>query len=162
MKILVCEDEDSVRRVIQLQLTSHGHSVDLAYNAEEAIALFEAAHALEAPEGGAPYDLIVTDIALPGCSGFLLCGHVRARGYKGRIAVMTGAPIETMMANLAYVQAEYWPKPAAIGDILHLVESGVNTSENQFSENQFSEAIQNDASNEALNNEEHAHHCLQS
>ena len=115
MRILFCDDELPMLRVIQVTLEPRGHTVEVAENARDAADLFDSSIA-----GGQEYDLIVTDQEMPGSSGFYLCGYVRASGYKGRLAVFTAFSPET--ANLADVQAEYWPKPQAVGELVARVE----------------------------------------
>ncbi len=110
MRILVCEDDQSIRRIIEVTLTARGHIVESSGNAPEAILLFDAAR--EAEE---PYDLIIADIMLPGPSGYSLAGYARGSGYEGRIAALTATRPE--MDNLATIDAEYWPKVEAMGDM---------------------------------------------
>ena len=59
-RILVVEDEDKLRRVIELQLQSAGYEVDKAGTAEEALRLADRA------------DLVLTDLRLPGMDGLEL------------------------------------------------------------------------------------------
>lgn len=117
MKILLCEDDQSIRRIVDVTLSPRGHVVDCAENAKEAIDLFDAAW-----NSDAPYELILADIHLPGPSGYSLAGYVRGRGYEGRLAALTAMGAEP--DNLAQVGAEYWPKPEALGDLIERVETG--------------------------------------
>ena len=116
MKILICEDEEAIRHILEVTLTPRGHVIEGAGNVPAAIKLFE-----EAREAGEPFDLIIADIGLPGPSGYSLAGYVRERDKDVRIAALTGSPMET--GNLAQVEAEYWRKPEALGDIVNLVEA---------------------------------------
>ena len=104
MRILLCDDDRPLLRVIEVTLTSRGHHVNIASDSAEAADLFDMA----GPDG---FDLIVTDQEMPGPSGFYLGSWVRSRGYQGRLAVMTGYEAEP--ANLASINAEYWKKPDA-------------------------------------------------
>ena len=56
-RVLIIEDEDKLRRVIQLHLSSAGFEVDTAASAEQAMPMLEQA------------DVILTDLRLPGSSG---------------------------------------------------------------------------------------------
>jgi DNA-binding response OmpR family regulator len=116
MKILVCEDEQALRRIIEVTISARGHVVHGASVVSEAIALFEAAK-----QSGEPYDLIISDIGLPGPSGYSLAGYVRGAGYTGRLAALTAS--EPEMGNLASVKAEYWAKTTALQNLVNLVEA---------------------------------------
>ena len=56
-RILVVEDEEKLRRVIELQLASAGFDVDKAATAEEGLKIADRA------------DLILSDLRLPGMDG---------------------------------------------------------------------------------------------
>ncbi len=63
-RVLIVDDEESVRDVLCAAL--RGHACDTASSAEQALALLDEN----------PYDVVVTDISLPGMSGVELFGHV--------------------------------------------------------------------------------------
>lgn len=113
MRILACDDDRDLLRVLEVMLVARGHRIDLATNAPDAVELFEKA----GPDG---YDLIMTDQEMPGDSGYFLGGWVRAKGYTGRLAIMTGHEPETV--NLAAIGAEYWKKPMVMEKLLDFVE----------------------------------------
>lgn len=59
--VLVCEDEERVRRLVVKTLSRQGYSVVAACNADEAMRLIK--------ERGAGLQLLVTDVVLPGMNG---------------------------------------------------------------------------------------------
>ena len=65
-RILVVEDEDKLRRIVELQLLDAGYEVDKAAKAEEALPLIDRA------------DLILTDYKLPGMTGLEMLPRVKA------------------------------------------------------------------------------------
>ena len=67
-KILVVEDEDSIREVIALNLRMAGYEVAKAGSAEQALALLGAQ---------AHFAAAILDLMLPGMSGFSLCETIR-------------------------------------------------------------------------------------
>jgi len=81
-RILVIEDEDKLRRVLELQLRSGGFEVELASNGEDGRKL--ASHA----------DLILTDLRLPGMDGLSLMERLHEEGVTAPVIVMTayGSP----------------------------------------------------------------------
>ena len=60
LNLLVVEDEDAVRRVLDRILTRHGHEVLTAAHPDEALAIVN---------DGAPIDMLITDVVMPGMSG---------------------------------------------------------------------------------------------
>ena len=85
-RILLAEDDDSVRRAMGRQLRALGYSVVEVENGDAALALIEA---------GEPFDLLVTDIVMPGS---LLGTQLarRARGLRPGIPIvfLSGYPTE--------------------------------------------------------------------
>ena len=61
-KILVCEDEDSIREVIVLNLVRVGYEVTDVASGEEALKAFE--------DNGGYFDVALLDIMMPGIDGF--------------------------------------------------------------------------------------------
>ena len=69
-RILIVEDEDRLRRVVELQLRSSGYEVDMAATAELALPMVDKA------------DLILTDLRLPGMDGLAFLTQLRQRQEK--------------------------------------------------------------------------------
>ncbi len=67
--MLVVEDEEKLRRVVELQLKTAGFEVEQAGNAEEGLKLAEDA------------DVILTDLRLPGMSGLDMLQKIREPGF---------------------------------------------------------------------------------
>ena len=82
--ILVVEDEEKLRRVVELQLRTAGFEVEQAGSAEEAMKLADRA------------DVILTDLRLPGSSGLELLTNLRLQDSHTPVIVMTAfGSIET-------------------------------------------------------------------
>jgi PAS domain S-box-containing protein len=77
-RILVVEDSRTQAEQLRLILTSRGFDVTVASDAEKALELFEAS----------PFDLVLTDVAMPGLSGFELCRRLKAVPVRGRTPVV--------------------------------------------------------------------------
>ncbi len=88
-RILVIDDEDLVREVIVEILEREGYDVVGAETPQEALALLE--------EGNVC--LIVSDIIMPGLSGFELLETVRARQPGLPVIFVTGAGTEENLAE---------------------------------------------------------------
>ncbi|MFZ5573231.1 MAG: response regulator [Thermodesulfobacteriota bacterium] len=82
-KILVIEDEAMVLRMIKEVLTRFGFTVDVAHTGSEGLHKFD----------NDSYDLVITDILMPGIDGNRIASHIRgsARGATPIIG-MSGTP----------------------------------------------------------------------
>lgn len=76
-RILLVEDQDALRSLLQKQLSLQGYQVTAARSCEEALALTEDS-----------FDLLLSDIVLPGMSGVDLARRMAAR--VPRILLMSG------------------------------------------------------------------------
>jgi two-component system nitrogen regulation response regulator GlnG len=85
-RILVADDEESIRWVLSKALCKKGFTVDLASNGSEALALFRQN----------TYDLAVLDIKMPGVSGLELLERFHAERPATLVVIMTA---ETTMKN---------------------------------------------------------------
>jgi CheY-like chemotaxis protein len=82
-KILVVDDEPGVRALLEKVLTQSGHSVDTIGDASKAIDKLDA---------GVIYDVILTDIRMPGMNGTEMYSHIleKTPKMKNRIIFITG------------------------------------------------------------------------
>jgi two-component system cell cycle response regulator CpdR len=80
-RILVAEDEQTVRELVQRALTQDGHEVEVA--ADGALALEKLASA-------EPFDLLLSDIRMPVMDGIALALNVARDFPKLAIVLMTG------------------------------------------------------------------------
>ncbi len=87
--ILLVEDSDVVREVIARMLEAGGFTVLKASSGEEALSLSRG--------GDAPFDLLLTDIVMPGMGGVELADRVAAERPEARILFMTGYADDTVM-----------------------------------------------------------------
>jgi len=82
LSILLVEDEDSVRSVVSRLLRRLGFDVVAAPDAETALDLFE--------EAAGRFDLVVTDIVMPGLSGIEMADVMRERYPGTRFLFVSG------------------------------------------------------------------------
>ncbi len=76
--ILVVDDEEDIRFVLEARLTAAGFRVETAANGMEALSRIRSS----------PPDLIVLDLMLPGIDGFGICGMVKRDQRFSRIPVV--------------------------------------------------------------------------
>jgi PAS domain S-box-containing protein len=94
-KILVMDDEPSVRDTLDLMLKELGHRTVLVNNGEEALKQYRKEY-----ESGDPFDLVILDLTIPGGIG----GVETAKGIlsinpQSRIIVSSGYSNDPIMAN---------------------------------------------------------------
>jgi PAS domain S-box-containing protein len=109
--VLVVEDEASLRRVTRRTLESRGYAVLEAGGAEEALAILQSR--------GAPVDLLVTDVVMPGGNGAELA--VQARGLFPGLPVLfiSGyADEETLRHGVDQAEAVLLSKPFSADDLV--------------------------------------------
>ena len=110
-RILVVEDEDKLRRVLQLHLESAGFEVDGAPSAEQALPLATLAN------------LIVTDLRLPGTDGLQFIQQLQARGIPAAVIVMTAhGSIENAVEAMKLGAADFLQKPFSLDHLTTLVQ----------------------------------------
>ena len=110
-RILVVEDEDKLRRVIQLHLESAGFDTDGAASAEHAMPLVPMA------------DLIITDLRLPGIDGLQFIQQLQARGVQAAIIVITAhGSIEAAVDAMKLGAADFLQKPFSLDHLSAIVQ----------------------------------------
>jgi len=80
--ILLCEDQEEVRRVTHRILTSLGYDVVVAGGGQEALLLAEAWHG--------PIHLLLTDVVMPGMSGPSLARRLAASHPGMKVLYLSG------------------------------------------------------------------------
>jgi two-component system response regulator PilR (NtrC family) len=78
-RILVVDDDETIRDTLY-ELLSEDHVCQTAETAEKAFARLEAD----------PYDVVLTDISMPGLSGLELLGHVRQKFPDTPVIIISG------------------------------------------------------------------------
>ena len=70
--ILVIDDEKGILRVLREALTRSGHRVEIAENGYEGIQKFD----------GGGFDIVITDMRMPGLDGEGVVKHIRRSAHK--------------------------------------------------------------------------------
>ena len=105
-RILVVEDEEKLRRVIELQLNVAGFEVDKAGNAEEGLKVVDRA------------DLVLTDLKLPNMDGLEACQIIRKEQPATQVLMLTMHESEEyFLQALRMGAAGYLVKKAAPSDL---------------------------------------------
>ena len=78
--IILIDDYDHFRMIINMMLENSGHKVRLAVNGQEGLDLFR----------DAPADIVLTDLHMPGMSGIDIIPKLRSLSDEVKIIVMSG------------------------------------------------------------------------
>src|SRR5512136_1493908 len=112
-KILVADDEESMRWVLSKALRKKGYTVDLARDGEEALRLIQSAS----------YDLAILDIKMPGISGLDLLEKVREIRSDLLMVIMTAeASMRNAVEAMKRGAYDYLTKPFDLDVIDALIE----------------------------------------
>jgi len=110
-RILVVEDEEKLRRVVQLHLDSFGYQVEGAANAEQGLPLATGA------------DLVITDLRMPGMDGIQFIKQLQARGVAAAVIVMTAhGSVENAVEAMKLGAADFLQKPFSLDHLTTVVE----------------------------------------
>ncbi len=113
-RILIVEDEDKLRRVIELQLQSAGFDTDGVSSAEQALPLVQLA------------DLIITDLRLPGMDGLQFIQQLQARGIQAGLIVMTAhGSIENAVEAMKRGAADFLQKPFSLDHLTAVAQKAM-------------------------------------
>lgn len=115
MRILLLEDEESIRGFVRINLKRNGMEVFEAEAGEAALALAET-------EG--PIDIALLDVMLPTISGFEVCEQLRARYPRMGIIMLTAkSQEEDKIHGLELGADDYVQKPFSPGELIARIKS---------------------------------------
>ncbi len=89
-RVLVVDDDESMRDFLCCSLEGAGYSVEGAQDASEALEKFNSS----------TFDLVISDLRLPGMQGDQLADELRKRCPTQRIMLVTGLPLETPVPSV--------------------------------------------------------------
>jgi DNA-binding NtrC family response regulator len=113
-RILIVEDEDKLRRILELQLLDSGFDVVKAASAEEALPFMDRA------------DLILTDFKLPGMTGLEMLQLVRRQDSHVPVIVMTAfGTIENAVDAMKAGAADFLLKPFSLDHLTTVVNKAL-------------------------------------
>src|SRR6266581_3324936 len=101
-RVLVVDDDEAVRKFITAALTDAGHSVAAAEDGDRALAMFR----------DEPFDLVVTDVKMPGMSGLQLLDEIKRHNPATEVIVVTAyATLDTAVKALRIGAYDLITKP---------------------------------------------------
>jgi two-component system response regulator MprA len=113
-RVLLAEDDRSVREALTRALALEGHSVE---------AVADGAAALEALHARRP-DVVILDWMMPVLDGLSVCRGIRAEGDRVPVLILTArGDVRDRVAGLEAGADDYLPKPFALDELLARVRA---------------------------------------
>ena len=115
-KVLVAEDEESIREFIVINLTRSGYEVDQAENGAVALDKFS--------KNESSYDVAILDIMMPEVDGLTVCKELRKRSSDLGI-IMLSAKTQEMdkVTGLLFGADDYVTKPFSPSELMARVDA---------------------------------------
>ncbi|MGB3711815.1 MAG: response regulator [Erythrobacter sp.] len=107
-KILLVEDEDMVRAVAERALSRAGYEVTACAGGEEGLAEIE---------DGAAFDLVISDVVMPGMDGPAMVRAIRKQRPKMPVLFMSGYAEESLRKDIDIPDMHFIAKPFSVAEI---------------------------------------------
>jgi two-component system response regulator AtoC len=118
-QILIVDDEEKMRRVLEIVLAKSGHRVLAAGNGKEALAIFN----------GNSVDLVIADLRMPEMGGIDLLIALRAQASDVPVIVVTAhGTIETAVAAMKHGASDYVLRPLDMDVLMLAVDRALNSA----------------------------------
>lgn len=118
IRILVVDDEEDIREILQFNLENEGFIVDTANSAEQALTVLKPEHAL-----------ILLDVMMGGMSGYKMADQLRKSENNIPIIFLTAKGTENdMLTGFSIGADDYISKPFSIKEVIARVRSLIKRS----------------------------------
>ncbi len=107
-RVLLVEDEDMVRAVAERALTRAGYTVTSAADGDEGLAYVEQ---------GVEFDLVLSDVVMPGMDGPAMVREIRARHPSLPVLFMSGYAEEQLRKEIDIADVHFLPKPFTVQQV---------------------------------------------
>ncbi len=116
VNILIVEDEEDVRNVLKDVLTHEGHRVETASNGKLGIEKFKKKN----------FDIVLTDLGMPGMSGWQVAEKIKAINGKIPIVLITGWSIDLKESEMREKGIDFiMKKPYKLDQLVNVVQEGM-------------------------------------
>ena len=116
-RILVVDDERSMRDFVSILLRKNGHDVETAENGEVAIERIR----------NESFDLVITDLKMPGSGGLEVLEQVKNQDPSSQVILMTAfATTDTAVEAMKLCARDYITKPFKVDELLVQVSKALD------------------------------------
>jgi two-component system, OmpR family, KDP operon response regulator KdpE len=127
-KVLVVDDESSLRRVLRVTLAALGFEAAEASTGEQALAMLSAGH----------YDVVLLDIEMPGIDGIQTCREIKKLSPRPVVLMLTVRDGEQDRAKAFEAGADdYVTKPFHLSDLVARVRAALGNPQGEFRESDW-------------------------
>ena len=122
-RILLVEDNATIREMVARQLERAGYTVITARDAKAAIDILRTMPAMH-PKDADAFDMVITDHQMPGGDGIVVVTYLRSVGFTGKIAVHCSEPgpqARGFYEQQGIREDQFILKPVGISDIIRQV-----------------------------------------
>ncbi len=115
-RILVIDDEETVREVLEKMLSQVNHRVTVARNGDEGIRLFQEKE----------FDIVLTDLGMPGMSGWEVCQKIKKMNPYTPVGMITGWGMEVSQGKMEECGLDFIiAKPFDFNQIIRVVSEKI-------------------------------------
>ena len=118
MRILICEDEPDIITILSSALIAEGYDVSSASTGEELVRVFP----------GAPPDLVLLDVKLPGMNGWKVLDWIRTRSNCPVIMLTAYGRVADKVRGLSRGADDYIAKPFKLVEVRARIEAVLRRS----------------------------------
>ncbi len=116
IKILVVDDELSMREFLSILLEREGYDVAVAASANDALLMMESA----------PFDMVLSDVSMPGLSGIDLLARIKAKTPETAVLILTAfSTTEQAVEAMKLGAYDYICKPFKNEEVKQLVKNAL-------------------------------------
>jgi PAS domain S-box-containing protein len=115
-RILVIDDEDTVREVLEKMLSQVNHRVTVARNGDEGLRQFQEKE----------FDIVLTDLGMPGMSGWEVCQEIKKMNPYTPVGMITGWGMEVSQGKMEECGLDFIiAKPFDFNQIIRVVSEKI-------------------------------------
>ncbi|HUI92609.1 MAG TPA: sigma-54 dependent transcriptional regulator [Chitinivibrionales bacterium] len=135
-KLLVVDDEESLRFLLGRELAREGYTVDVVPGGEEALSRLREN----------PYSVVLLDIVMPGMDGIAVLRAMKAENIPSEVIMLTGnATLENAIECMKLGAFEYVKKPYQLNELVIHIERAIEHGQSQLERSMLREQVRKTA-----------------
>lgn len=113
MNIMLIDDDKDCILSLAGAVEPTGHSCEMFTKPERAVELYD----------GKRYDVVITDMRMPGMNGIEVLKAIRGHNHKARVIIITGySDVEAVISAMNFGAYAFLGKPVNIGELIETIE----------------------------------------